>query len=78
MIRLTQDNLFESRATWSPDSTAIDFSSARRPVGNSVMHAINADEEIETMVTSHKWAEIRPSWSPDGRKIAFHSRPASG
>ena len=74
VIRLTHDNFFESRPSWSPDGTKIAFSSARRAVRNSEIYAMDANGENEINLTEHKMHDIVPSWSPDGKKIVFDSR----
>ena len=73
VIRLTHDNFFESRPTWSPDGTRIAFSSFRFDVGNSELYAMDADGNNLTRLAKHEWHDVLPSWSPDGRKIAFGS-----
>ena len=74
VIRLTHDNFFESRASWSPDGTKIAFSSFRWAVGNSELYAMDTDGNNLTRLTKHKWHDVLPSWSPDGKKIAFDSQ----
>ena len=71
VVRLTHDNFFESRATWSPDGTKIAFSSSRD--GNSEIYATDADGNNVINLTKHKMQDVVPSWSADGSKIAFAS-----
>ena len=74
VVRLTRDNFYEARASWSPDGTKIAFSNFRIVVGNSEIYAMDADGDNEINLTKHKMHDVRPSWSPDGGKIAFNSR----
>jgi TolB protein len=42
---------------------------------------MNADGTGEARITDNPIGELTPTWSPDGRKIAFHRRvgpPATG
>ena len=73
VIRLTHDNFFESRASWSPDGTRIAFSSFRWDAGNSEIYAMDADGNNLTRLAKHEWHDAVPSWSPDGSKIVFYS-----
>ena len=73
VIRLTQDNFFEGRPSWSPDGTRFAFSSFRFAVGNWGIYVMDADGNNLINLTKHKWHDVRPSWSPDGSKMAFAS-----
>ena len=54
VVRLTHDNFFESRASWSPDGTRIAFSTVRSDVRNSEIYVMDADGENEMNLTKHE------------------------
>ena len=54
----------------------IAFASARD--GNSEIYVMDADGKNQTRITNHPAADFQPSWSPDGKKIAFTSRRNGG
>ena len=54
---------------WSPDSTKIAFVSAR--AGEAHVYVMNADGTGTKQLTSNKDSETHPTWSQDGRSIAF-------
>ena len=59
-------------AAWSPDSRMIAFS---RGTGDGRdIYAINADGSGQRRLTRSPGMDLDPTWSPDGRKIAFVSR----
>src|SRR5438874_3263495 len=55
----------------SPPSTKIAFWSSRD--GNAEIYVMNADGSGQTRLTNNPAADYGPSWSPDGRRIAFAS-----
>ena len=71
LIRLTQDNFFESRASWSPDGTQMVFSSFCK--FNCDLFTVDADGNNRTRLAKDELYDLVPSWSPDGSKIAFVS-----
>ena len=76
VIRLTNDNIFESCPTWSPDGTRIAFSAFRFLVGNWEIYVMDVEGNDPINLTQHEMDDDFPSWSPDGSKIAFSSKPA--
>ena len=73
---------------WSPDGRQIAFASARDRYGetiyddgtepNSEVYVMNADGSNQRRLTRNKADDGSPTWTPDGRSIAFDSgRPPS-
>src|SRR5688572_16934087 len=46
--------------------------------GNREIYVMNADGTGQTRLTNNNIIDDHPTWSPDGRKIAFLSQSASG
>ncbi|MFC6192619.1 S9 family peptidase [Dyadobacter subterraneus] len=73
--------LFESKGTnssvqWAPDGSGLAFVSSR---GDHSFIGIFADKEKTIKWISPSFAkDDMPKWSPDGKKITFIRRPASG
>ena len=63
--------------SWSPDGRRIAFASTRDdpdPNDNfiySKIYVMNADGSGQTRLTYTSPFDYAPSWSPDGRRIAF-------
>ena len=72
LIRLVNDDAWQSAPAWSPDGQRIAFASRGRD-GNSEIYAANADGTEITQLTNHDAGDWQPAWSPDGRRIAFVS-----
>ena len=76
--RLTENTYFDGFPALSPDGRRIVFDSNRRrvagePFNTSDLFVMSADGTAQTLLTRGSSA----TWSPDGRKIAFHAS-ASG
>ena len=69
----------ESFPSWSPDGLSIAYVSTRcraidlLPCGDNEVHVAAADGSTDSFVTSTLVEDMRPSWSPDGSKLAFDS-----
>lgn len=46
--------------------------------GNREIYVMNADGTNQTRITNNSVNDVQPSWSPDGRKIAFISQRQTG
>jgi eukaryotic-like serine/threonine-protein kinase len=80
--RLTKDGLGFNPA-WSPDSREVVFSTrniataTQAPVVKGELSIVNvATQEIRRLETPAD--AVQPSWSPDGRRIAYWGIPAGG
>lgn len=58
--------------SWSPDSAKIAFADSAASGGEVHIFVMNADgSERQDITDDHPGASLNPTWSPDGRKIAF-------
>jgi len=76
--RLTNNPVTDICLSWSPDGKNIAFASQRDDnsdlfYGNSEIYVMNADGSNQTRLTNNPSFDMAPSWSPDGKKIAFYS-----
>ncbi len=81
IARLTDAPGEDCDAQWSPNGKRIAFVSYRHDpdasgFGNSELYVMNADGSKQTRLTTNEVPDMSPTWSPDGRRIAF-SRTAS-
>jgi Tol biopolymer transport system component/tRNA A-37 threonylcarbamoyl transferase component Bud32 len=80
---LGHDPAMDEHPSWSPDGGRIAFTHTEDTTGDGHIHTIYDDSEIyvmnadgskQTNLTNHPADDDDPSWSPDGRHIAFESR----
>jgi Tol biopolymer transport system component len=74
LTRLTFDEAFDGRPTWSPDGTRLAFQSDRD--GDHEIYVINVDGTGLTQLTENDRVDALPAWSPDGMQLAFSSNRA--
>jgi TolB protein len=76
--RLTHNLGYDGQPAWSPDGRKIAFQSSKRRVGGTKgskaeIYVMNADGSGKRNLTRNPAQDGSPSWSPDGRRIAFVS-----
>jgi Tol biopolymer transport system component len=74
--QLTHDRAKDVQPTFSPDGSAVVFSSDRDGISN--LHAVRLADGALSRVTNVLGGAFQPSVSPDGRSVAFSSYSASG
>jgi Tol biopolymer transport system component len=62
-----------SVGTWSPDGSRIAFTQSNGPNGQMDIFTMNADGSNVVNVTNTLASEDKPSWSPNGARLAFMS-----
>jgi Tol biopolymer transport system component len=78
--RLTNNAAGDSTPAWSPDGTRIAFVSYRdghlSRFGDPIpeIYNMNSDGSNQTNISNSPGVDDDPEWSPDGTRIAFHSR----
>lgn len=56
---------------FSPDGAKITFTSHRNGNDNTEIYVMNADGSNQIRLTNNAGHDFQPTWSPDGRKIAY-------
>jgi dipeptidyl aminopeptidase/acylaminoacyl peptidase len=79
--QLTDGQFEDSEPAWSPDGTSIAFVSDRSKAfdehfGGTAIHVVDVASGRARRLTSEGRSSSLPSWSPDGRRIAFVSSDA--
>jgi Tol biopolymer transport system component len=78
---LTNNPASDQEPAWSPDGKWIAFDSDRDEVNpddcypncNYEIYVLNVNGRGVTRLTNHPASDLYPSWSPDGKRIAFES-----
>jgi TolB protein len=74
--RLTDDPAYDDQAAFSADGRQLAFVSSRQG-GFAHLWTMDLQTRRATPLTSGRGGDFRPSWSPDGKWIAFSSDRAS-
>jgi len=78
VVRLTDDEWYESDPVWSPDATQLAFIASRQSDYAWDLFVVNADGTDMRRLTAYPGYDSAPVWSPDGTMIAFTSDRGRG
>jgi len=70
--QLTNNQFYDTSATWSPDSKKIAFSSSR--TGKRDIYIYDLSTGQTSLIIDNPAMDNHPIWSPDGLSLAFLSR----
>lgn len=74
ITQLTNDPAKAVEPDWSPDCTALAFTSGRNGMNSLEVYTMNSDGSDQTRLFENQPADDwAPSWSPDGETIAYQS-----
>ncbi len=70
-VQLTDNDMDDTQAVWSPDGKHIAFTSMRD--GNPEIYIMGANGGHQVRLTQHAGLDSTPQWSPDGSRLVFVS-----
>jgi Tol biopolymer transport system component len=74
-VAITNDLYYKQGATWSPNGKWIAYVSDRDGIENIYLHDVSkADASTDRRIAPSQTAQIMPSWSFDGKRIAFQDQ----